>query len=1418
MANAARTPLEMQLLTLLSLFHISLKWQYWRQLLLDGFCAPDTTAQKLDAVLHKLQVDRLIRLDYGGGISTWMDSRERRLFRRGAAKAFGPIGFDVFLKVSHDAKWFSASIAGMEHLAKEKYLEYLADLEPSDELVRVMDEIANGGSDLRDFYDRNFNGSQELGDGPFPDGYAELFVPARVERALMTGDVFGGELDGFVGAAERHAALRIRPIASRIAPLFVWSGRADLLNRYVALLGNAGGDCLQIPLGFLGAGWRKMPTGAAMVFNDAPLGTKLLLALLAEKFPDKALRLRDNILRWARNEGDALAQAVLFRISGMALKRIANLPGMYSSPPFMLADTMAHALSGKGDERVEYPQAKVALDAARKAMGNGWTYLAAQLSSLLVQYRTVSDAAADMAALAPADIPLLWVRDRPANPWDAVIEMLGETVRPILKASASRRGGEDGGKAVLSAKMTVCEFGNASGGGSRAGGGMARLLHLSLNISRRLKRGGLTAFKTCTWQALKSSLDANALEISHGQAEALKRWAARTQDPGYHDRKGIQVVHGEASALLDILLDGGSDIALSVEVQGKAAALRYDFDYGGRTCGGGEARTIDNPRFEVVDLALDVQNAPGGGLSLSLPELAWEGANDLLFKLDGDHITWFRIPEKLVPFFAFFHKTLPPGKRTLVIEGGGAEKAKELLAAAACAGVPMAGAIGGGHDGGTLPRASGGNGLVFRLDRRDGALHAALFARPLAELPGIILTPGRGWREKPVSGSDGMLLLARDLDGEVAAAEKAGAALSDFEGEAEGDFGWILDTPERELAFLETLHGFASSADGAVEVEWKAPPRERTALRTVASSKLEGSKDAQWWFSVEGEFVLDDGTKVALRELVEALPLSVGGYVPLGERTWVRLAGELRRRIEALAAAGAVRGSGLRVSRAALPLLGEAFGDGAQDGGAGENPPRDAGAAPALPEAMKVGAQAICRALATEHNVPEGLAARLRPYQNDGYSWLAKLADCGIGSCLADDMGLGKTVQLLALLLERSAGGASLVVAPAGVCANWVAEAARFAPGLRTILAAETAELPADLGPGDIVVASYGIAAARAEQFGAPEWNGIVLDEAQAIKNPATRRAEAVKTFRSKWRCAATGTPVENRLSDLWSIFDFLNPGLLGTLPGFRARFVMRDGRPTALLRSLVRPLILRRLKGEVLDELPPKTEINLPVELGDEERAAYEALREQALAEVVGNRDGGRMRILAALTRLRRYCCSPSLVFAGGRTGAKLEALEELLGNLRENGHRALVFSQFTDVLALVRPILGRNGWAYEYLDGSTPQVERQKRVEEFQRGTAPFFLISLKAGGTGLNLTAANYVVLLDPWWNPAVEDQAANRAHRIGQSNPVTVYRLVAADTVEEKVIQLHGQKRSISEAVLDGASDATLSEDELVALLR
>ena len=469
-----------------------------------------------------------------------------------------------------------------------------------------------------------------------------------------------------------------------------------------------------------------------------------------------------------------------------------------------------------------------------------------------------------------------------------------------------------------------------------------------------------------------------------------------------------------------------------------------------------------------------------------------------------------------------------------------------------------------------------------------------------------------------------------------------------------------------------------------------------------------------------------------------------------------------------------------------------------------------------LPKEMKIETERIRTAFSERHPVPERLNAELRPYQAEGYQWLARLAACGLGGCLADDMGLGKTVQVIALLLDRAENGASLVVAPTSVAGNWRGEIRRFAPTLRPLVAGEGSdEAWLAAGAHDVVIVSYGLLVSRAAKFLSREWNGVVLDEAQAVKNAETERAKAVKKLVAKFRVAATGTPVENRLTDLWSVFDFLNPGLLGSASDFAEKF-MDEGRATSALKNLVRPLVLRRLKHEVLADLPEKTEITLTVPLEGDERAGYEACRVAALETLEQGDKENRISILAELMRLRRYCCHPSLVLPEVASGAKLEALMELLQDLKGAKHRVLVFSQFTDFLSIVEERVRREGFTYQYLDGATPPQERERRVAAFQRGEGDLFLMSLKAGGTGLNLTSANYVVLLDPWWNPAVEDQAADRAHRIGQHNPVTVYRLIAADTVEERVLELHHEKKELARDVLDGTGSSALTAEALMSL--
>jgi len=364
-----------------------------------------------------------------------------------------------------------------------------------------------------------------------------------------------------------------------------------------------------------------------------------------------------------------------------------------------------------------------------------------------------------------------------------------------------------------------------------------------------------------------------------------------------------------------------------------------------------------------------------------------------------------------------------------------------------------------------------------------------------------------------------------------------------------------------------------------------------------------------------------------------------------------------------------------------------------------------------------------------------------------------------------------------------------------------------------------------------LIIVSYQLLQRDAERFASRDWNTLVLDEAQFIKNAQTKTSQAIRSIDANWRLGLSGTPLENHLGELWSLFRTLSPGLLGSWDRFRTRFAEpierhKDDDRRESLAKLVRPFILRRTKSNVLTELPPRTEVTLFAEMGPAERKRYEDARVAAIAELSGTtlNDRGegdqRMRTLAWLTKLRQLSCHPRMVDKSWRQGsAKLSLFLETVDELRDGEHRALVFSQFVKHLDVVREALDERGISYQYLDGSTPAPERQRRVDAFQNGEGDLFLISLKAGGTGLNLTAANYVIHLDPWWNPAVEDQATDRAHRIGQERAVTVYRLVAKDTIEEQILELHANKRELVASVLSGTDQAgRLSTDEMIDLIR
>ncbi len=448
--------------------------------------------------------------------------------------------------------------------------------------------------------------------------------------------------------------------------------------------------------------------------------------------------------------------------------------------------------------------------------------------------------------------------------------------------------------------------------------------------------------------------------------------------------------------------------------------------------------------------------------------------------------------------------------------------------------------------------------------------------------------------------------------------------------------------------------------------------------------------------------------------------------------------------------------------------------------------------------------------------LPEDLQATLRPYQRQGVDWLSFLFDAGLGGVLADDMGLGKTLEALCAVRGRT-----LIVCPTSVLPNWSAEIARFRPAL----AVEIFHGPErTLGGANVTLTTYAILRLDAERLAAVDWDTLVLDEAHAIKNADSQTARAAFSLEARHRVTLTGTPVENRLEELWSQLHLTNPGLLHGRSEFNERFAkpiaQGDGAAAIRLRERIRPFVLRRLKRDVARDLPPRTDMILFVELEEEERAIYQAVQLATKREVAAKLSKGAsvLAALEALLRLRQAACHPALVPGqSAATSSKIETLLESLLEIIAEGHKALVFSQWTSLLDLLEPALSREGLPFLRLDGSTR--DRAAVVDGFNRDDGPpLLLVSLKAGGVGLNLTAADHVYLLDPWWNPAVEDQAADRAHRIGQTRPVIVHRLVARDTIEERVLDLQARKRAVADVALGEAqAAAALTREDLLALL-
>jgi len=693
---------------------------------------------------------------------------------------------------------------------------------------------------------------------------------------------------------------------------------------------------------------------------------------------------------------------------------------------------------------------------------------------------------------------------------------------------------------------------------------------------------------------------------------------------------------------------------------------------------------------------------------------------------------------------------------------------------------------------------------VVRLTpHADGSLDIDAGTRPLREGP--VLSPDDETRELSGLRAGERVFLEREPGAE---ARSLRDGLADVLPEA-ATAPWSARLSDPDLVLDRVAALQAAAAAAAVEVEWT-----RSALRIAAMARTDHLKvrvgGGQDWLRLGG--TLDgDGWSV---ELAEALAAMRAGrrYVPLQDGGFVQLTDALRARLAALEARTLTDGRGqARLAPLSGPVL-DALAE--------------AGASVDAPPEIAFQQERIDEAAALVPVVPPGLQATLRPYQVEGVHWLQRMAHWSPGAVLSDDMGLGKTLQALGLLLHRSGEGPALVVAPTSVGFNWLAEAERFAPGLRcrAYRGRGRESLLGSLEPGDVLVTSWDVLVRDAAALSAVRFATVILDEAQAIKNPETRRHRAARELDRAFMLALTGTPVENRSDELWSLFAVTVPGLLGARAWFHgafARDVDGEGDAAVAARSrlggLIGPFLLRRTKRDVATDLPDRTEQVLRVELSAGERRLYDATRQAALLELESGADAAaRFRMLAVLTRLRQLACHPRLVDPESRVRSSKEAaLVELVDGLVGQGHKVLVFSQFTGHLDLAAHAL-RNHRQLR-LQGSTPARQRGALVQRFQEGDADVFLISLKAGGTGLNLTAATYVVHLDPWWNPAAEDQATDRAHRIGQDQPVTVYRLVAAGTVEDGILAMQSAKREVVAGLLGGAASGAAPDLEAMRAL-
>ena len=711
-----------------------------------------------------------------------------------------------------------------------------------------------------------------------------------------------------------------------------------------------------------------------------------------------------------------------------------------------------------------------------------------------------------------------------------------------------------------------------------------------------------------------------------------------------------------------------------------------------------------------------------------------------------------------------------------------------------------------------LPRIESDSTIYVHLLPIGNGFKLELFVKPIKTYP-LYLKPGIGRKNIMTEIESKKVMASRNKEEELANVIEIKKRVSGLSKVEPINEEWHFENAEDCLNILVELEPLKEQK--LLRIEWPKGKKLKVSKPVnfnQLSLKIQRENN---WFALSGELKISEDMVLDMRYLLGLLDENSSPFIEISDGQYLALTKKFQQQLKALNAWGNKSKNGIQFH----PLVA-----GAMIGFLDQVEQLE------VDKAWKVHLNRLKRAQKVKATVPNSFKATLRNYQKEGFLWLSRLAYWGVGACLADDMGLGKTIQALALMLDRASNGPAFVVAPASVARNWLRETEKFAPTLRPLLFGQgnRKKMLRNLKAFDVLITSYGLLQQESELLAQQKFDTIVLDEAQAIKNRATKRSQAAMRLQGNFKIITTGTPIENHLGELWNLFNFLNPGLLGSLQSFQDKFATpiekyQDEEKRQQLKKLIQAFILRRRKTDVLEELPSKTEITLSVELSIEEKAFYEALRREAVESI---KEGGvahaghqRMRLLAHLMKLRQACCNPKLILPHSTLkSSKLKLFGEIVEELIENGHKALVFSQFVGHLKLIENYVQQKEINYQYLDGQTPLKKREQRINAFQAGEGDLFLISLKAGGVGLNLTAADYVIHMDPWWNPAVEDQASDRAHRIGQQRPVTIYRLITENTIEEKIVQLHHHKRDLADSLLEGTDrSGKLTSDELLHLI-